>query len=75
MFKVGDILKIKMSEFEYQYGGCRGSTVYSELKKAAEEMEFEVIEVTQVTYKLKRSDGQVDEKSKSEVDKVLEKKQ
>jgi len=74
MFKIGDTLKVKMSEFEYEYGGCRGSTVYEQLKKAAEEMEFEVIEVNASTYKLKRSDGQVDTKSKNEVERLLEKK-
>ena len=72
MFKVGDILKINMDEFEYQYGGCKGTTVYSELKKAAETTEYEITAVGAGTYTLKRlSDNQVDTKPKAEVEKLL----
>ncbi|NVM34020.1 MAG: hypothetical protein HWN81_00390 [Candidatus Lokiarchaeota archaeon] len=61
-----------MSEFEYQYSGCKGSTVYASLKKVAENFEYEVIEANPANYKLKRlNDGQIDIKTKNEVEKLL----
>ena len=72
MFKIGDLLKIKMDQFEYQYGGCANTTVYKTLKKTAEQYRYKVLSKTAGSYELERSDGQVDTKSIQEVHQLLE---
>jgi hypothetical protein len=54
MFKVGDILKANIDKAEEQFGGARGTTVYTTMIELAKMHRFEVLGVDQFTYKLKR---------------------
>lgn len=74
LFKKGDVLKIRLDQVEYEFGGCKGTTVYDTMMKAASAFKFEVIDVLPSSYKLKRlPDGQVDVKETEEVHRLLEK--
>ena len=67
MFKIGDILKIRMDVAEDQYNGCKGTIVYEKAMRDAENFRFEVLDVLPNIYKMKR----IHDKKEGDWDKTL----